>query len=381
LLAAAGLVYERPSRPQFGRAGKSLAGAQIRDGRRMTRASPWWARDVYADRKPFLKARGKIAAAVRNFFASEGFGEVETAALQVSGGNEAHISAFGVDLVGPSGEESRLYLHTSPEFSCKKLLAAGEERIFTFARVFRNRERGPLHHPEFTMLEWYRAGEPTLRLMEDCAGLLAVAARAVGASDFAWRDRTVDPFAEPELLSVSEAFAAHANIDLAALLDDREGLAHAAARDGIRVAPDDTWSDLFSKIMTEKVEHRLGCERPTILYDYPLSEAALARASADDPRFADRFELYLCGVEIANGFGELTDAAEQRRRLEAQMATRQRIYGESYPIDEDFLEALAVMPQASGIALGFDRLVMLASGAERIEQVLWTPVTVRGTAL
>jgi lysyl-tRNA synthetase class 2 len=162
------------------------------------------------------------------------------------------------------------------------------------------------------------------------------------------------------------------------LLDDRGGLARAAARDGVRVAEDDTWSDLFSKILSEKIEHMLGRERPTILTDYPLSEAALARVSADDPRFADRFELYVCGVEIANGFAELTDPVEQRRRFEAQMRDKARIYGEEYPIDEDFLAALAQMPEASGVALGFDRLVMLATGAERIEQTLWTPVADRG---
>lgn len=344
----------------------------------MTRALPWWARDVYADRKPFLKARGAIAAAVRRFFAAEGFEEVETAALQLSGGNETHISAFATELIDGRGEKSRLYLHSSPEFSCKKLLAAGEERIFTLAHVFRNRERSALHHPEFSMLEWYRAGEPTLRLMEDCAGLMASAARAAGASDFVWRDRACDPFAEPEILSVCEAFARHASIDLASVLSDRDGLARAAARDGVRIAEDDTWSDLFSKIMSEKIEHQLGRERPTILTDYPLSEAALARANPDDPRFADRFELYVCGVELANGFAELTDAAEQRRRFEAQMAEKRRIYGEAYPIDEDFLAALAEMPEACGVALGFDRLVMLATGAKRIEQVLWTPVAERG---
>jgi lysyl-tRNA synthetase class 2 len=347
----------------------------------MTRASPWWARDVYADRKPFLKARSKIAAAVRHFFASEGFTEVETAALQLSPGNEAHISAFGTELVAPSGEKSRLFLHSSPEFACKKLLAAGEQRIFTFARVFRNRERSPLHHPEFTMLEWYRAGQPTLRLMEDCAGLLTVAARAVGADLFTYRSGSADPFAEPEVLSIVKAFELYANIDLLPILEDRDALARAAARDGIRVAPDDSWSDLFSKIISEKVEPHLGRERATILCDYPLSQAALARPNDEDPRFADRFELYLCGVEIANGFGELTDVGEQRRRFEAQMAIRRQTYGDDYPIDEDFLEALAVMPPASGIALGFDRLVMLATGAERIEQVLWTPVPPVGTPL
>ena len=182
-------------------------------------------------------------------------------------------------------------------------------------------------------------------------------------------------------MTVCEAFDRHANIDLAALLGDRDGLARAAARDGVSVAADDTWSDLFSKILSEKVEHRLGRGRATILTDYPVSEAALARPKPDDPRFAERFELYVCGVEIANGFGELTDPAEQRRRFVEASAARARLYGETCPIDEDFLDALAVMPPASGIALGFDRLVMLAAGATRIEQVLWTPVAERGTLL
>jgi len=340
----------------------------------MTRASPWWARDVYADRKPFLKARGKIAAAARHFFASQGFTEVETAALQVSGGNEAHVSALPVDLIDSAGAAQRMYLHTSPEFACKKLLAAGEEKIFTLARVFRNRERSPLHHPEFTMLEWYRSGAPLLRLAEDCAGLLAEAASAAGARDVGWRGRLCDPYAEPRLISVTEAFAQYAGIDLPALLEDREALAAAAGRDGIRVAVDDSWSDLFSKILSEKIEPRLGSERPDVLYDYPVSEAALSRPSPSDRRFAERFELYVCGVELANAFGELTDPAEQRRRFKEQAVVRRRVYGEDAPIDADFLDALAHMPEASGIALGFDRLVMLAAGAERIEQVLWTPV-------
>jgi lysyl-tRNA synthetase class 2 len=229
------------------------------------------------------------------------------------------------------------------------------------------------------MLEWYRAGAPPSRLMEDCAGLLIAAARAVGAERFAYRGASVDPFAEPEVVSVAEAFDRYAGVDLPALLDDRDALARAAARDGIRVAEDDSWSDLFSKIVSEKIEPALGRERATILCDYPLSEAALARPKPEDPRFAERFELFVCGVELANGFGELTDPVEQRRRFTAQMEKRRRIYGDDYPIDEDFLDALAHMPQASGIALGFDRLAMLASGAERIEQVLWTPVAERGT--
>ena len=294
--------------------------------------------------------------------------------LQVSPGNEAHLHAFATELIGPDATRSRLYLHTSPEFACKKLLAAGEERLFTFARVFRNREHGALHAPEFTMLEWYRAHESYAALMRDCAEVLAVTADAAQTKAFAFRNRTADPFATIEKVTVAEAFLRFANIDLLATLDERDALAAAARGRGIRVADDDTWSDIFSRILVERIEPHLGIGRATILDEYPTVEAALARPSAHDRRVAERFELYMCGVEIANAFGELTDAAEQRRRFEAEMAEKQRVHGERYPIDEDFLAALAQMPPASGIALGFDRLVMLATGAPRIDQVQWTPV-------
>jgi lysyl-tRNA synthetase class 2 len=323
-----------------------------------------------------------MLARARSFFGAMNFTEVDCAILQVSPGNEAHISAFATVLHDPSGQESTLYLHSSPEFSAKKLLAAGEERIFTFAHAFRNRERGKLHHPEFTMLEWYRAAEPYSRLIEDCAGLLAETAAAAGTGFLTYGGHVADPFAEPEVLAVTDAFDRYAGIDLLATMPggvpDREALAVLAARCGMRVTADDSWSDLFSKLLSEKIEPHLGHGRATILVDYPASEAALAKLSPD-PRLAERFELYACGVELANGFGELNDPAEQRRRFEAEMAERQRIYGESYPIDEDFLEALEIMPEACGIALGFDRLVMLATGATRIEQVLWTPVAETGS--
>lgn len=318
-----------------------------------------------------------MVEAARGFFNSEHFLEVDPAILQVSPGNQTHISAFGTELVDASGAATKLYLHASPEFAAKKLLAAGEERIFSFAHVFRNRERGRLHHPEFTMLEWYRAGEPYQRLIEDCAGLLARTVAAAGSRDLRFGGHIADPFEEPEILTVAEAFDQYAGIDLIATLSgseaDRNALATGARAHGIRTTDDDSWSDVFSKILSEKIEPNLGHGRPTILMDYPASEAALARLQ-EDRRFAERFELYACGVELANGFGELTDAAEQRRRFEAEMAERRRIYGEAYPIDEDFLQALTIMPAASGIALGFDRLVMLATGAAHIEQVIWTPV-------
>ena len=340
-------------------------------------SSPFWARHVHADRRPALLARVRIVAALRAWFVAEGFIEVETGALVVSPGNETHLHAFTASLAAPDGTRLPLYLRTSPEFACKKLLAAGEQRIVEFARVFRNRESGALHHPEFTMVEWYRAGEPYQVLMQDCAALLAKAAEAAGTKEFRFRGRATDPFAEPERLTVAEAFAKFAGIDLLATLPDskpdRERLARAALSAGIRIADDDRWGDIFSRVLVERVEGQLGIGRATILDEYPLVQAALARP-ARDPRVAERFELYVCGVELANGFGELTDAVEQRRRLESEMTEKQRIYSERYPLDEDFLAALAQMPQSSGIALGLDRLVMLAVGASRIDQVIWTPL-------
>jgi lysyl-tRNA synthetase class 2 len=345
--------------------------------------SPWWAAHVHADRRSFLAARDRIKRALRGFFHARDFVEVEAAVLQVSPGNEAHLHAFAAELVGPDGGRSRLYLHTSPEFACKKLLAAGERRIFDFARVFRNRERGALHHPEFTLLEWYRAQEPYEAVMEDCAAVLAAAAEAAQTKRFAFRGRSIDPFAAPERLTVAQAFREFAGIDLLATVSaqdtDRKALATAARGAGIRPAADDTWGDIFSRVLVERIEPHLGLGRATFLYEYPVAQAALARPSAADPRVAERFELYACGVELANGFGELTDAAEQRRRFEDEMNEKQRVHGERYPIDEDFLAALAQMPPACGVALGFDRLAMLATGASRIDQVVWTPVAEHGT--
>jgi len=339
---------------------------------------PFWSRDVHAARRPYLLARARIMAALRNWFATRDFVEVETSALQVSPGNETHLHAFAADLIGPGGERRPLYLRTSPEFSCKKLLAAGETRIVDFARVFRNRERGALHHPEFTMLEWYRAHEPYEALMDDCANLLAEAARAAGAAQFVYRGKMIDPFAPAERLTVADAFSRHAGLDLLATVrngkGDRDALAKQAVKTGIVIADNDNWADIFSRILVDRVDPHLGVGRATILYEYPLPLAALARAKPGSDKVAERFELYACGVELANAFGELRETAEQRARFEAAMAEKEELYGERYPIDDDFLAALAGMPPASGIALGFDRLVMLASGAQRIDQVIWSPV-------
>jgi len=361
-----------------------------------------------------LLARARAVAAVRAWFASDGFIEVEPAALQLSPGNETHLHGFSTELIAQDGSRAAAYLHTSPEFAMKKLLAAGETRIFALARVFRNRERSALHAPEFTMLEWYRVGEGQEALMRDCAAVLRLAAEAAGTKRLSFRGREADPFAEPERLSVREAFLRYAGVDIFDAAPspspltgegwgggenhragqrgrppsltlpregggngggaDRDRLAAAVAALGLRVAADDSWSDLFSRLLCDKVEPNLGLGRPTLLTDYPASEAALARLCPHDPRIAERFELYACGVELANAFGELTDAAEQRRRFEADMALKLQLYGESYPIDEDFLECMPYMKETAGAALGFDRVAMLVCGADTIEDVQWTPV-------
>jgi lysyl-tRNA synthetase class 2 len=339
--------------------------------------SPWWSAARHADIRPFLVARGAITKAVRAWFDEQGFAEVETGILQVSPGNETHLHAPRTELTGGGGgARATRYLRTSPEFACKKLLAAGEPKIFEFARVFRDRERGDLHLPEFTMLEWYRADAGYDAVMADSIVIIAHAAQATGIGQFSFRGRIADPFAEPELLTVAAAFERLAGIDLLATVANGEGdrgALAAAAKAKVRIRDDDTWSDIFSKVLVEHVEPKLGQGRLTVLFEYPVPEAALARAKPSDPRVAERFEIYACGVELANGFGELTDASEQRRRFTQAMDEKQRRYGERYPLDEDFLEAVAQMPEASGVALGFDRLVMLASGALRVDQVVWTP--------
>ncbi len=298
---------------------------------------------------------------------------------------EPHLRSFATRLHGPfDGTASEMHLQTSPEFAMKKLLAAGETRIFQIAHVFRDGERGATHHPEFSMLEWYRAGAGTDALIADASALLrsvwAAVPEALRGDGLRWQGAVCDPTASPQVLSVADAFARHAGIDLLATAPDPlapdAGHLRRAARDaGLNVPDSGDWEDLFFHIFLAKVEPQLGLQAPTALIDWPLSMAALARVSSRDPRCADRVEIYVAGLELANGFNELTDAAEQRRRFDADRAKQQRLYGSAAPLDEDFLDALGHMPDAAGMAMGFDRLVMLATGAATIDDVLWAPVT------
>lgn len=327
---------------------------------------PTWHPESLAARLPFLQRRARLAQATRAFFETRGYVEVETPYAVSTPGEEVYLAAFRTERHGPCGEREMLWLHTSPEFAMKRLLVGGAGNIFQLARVWRNGEGSDLHASEFTLLEWYRPGAPMSSLMDETETYLRavlppfVECRGVRTS--------LDGF---ERLRVAEAFARYAGADVLATADDAAAL---AAEAGARLRTDENWEDLFFRLLLERVEPHLGRDHPTFLTHWPAAQAALARRDPADPRSALRFELYVCGMELANAFEELTDAAEQRARFVADRARRHATGAPDWSLDEDFLAALAHgMPPCSGIALGFDRLAMIASGATRIEQVMWMP--------
>ena len=321
---------------------------------------PPWHPESFAARLPFLRRRALLTQGTRAFFAARGYTEVETAYAVPVPGEEVHLRAWRTRQHFPDGAARDLWLHTSPEFAMKRLLVAGAGPIFQFARVWRDGEGSRTHLGEFTMLEWYRPGLGFTGLMDETEALLrAVLPPPLWEFGF-------------ERLTVAEAFARHTGVDVLATEGDPAALARdagAVLRDG------EGWEDLFFRLLLERVEPHLGRDRPSFLTHWPASQAALARRDPDDPRTALRFELFVRGMELANAFEELTDPAEQEARFHRDRARRAALYGPDWNADEGFLAALRHgMPNASGIALGFDRLAMLAAGAERIEQVLWMPL-------
>ncbi len=324
------------------------------------------------------RARARLSAAVRETLGALGYEEVETPCLVPAPGMEPHIQAFEAAFVPEGGGAPRpLFLHTSPEYAMKRLLADGLPRTFQLARVFRNGEVSRTHNPEFTMLELYRTGTDYTGVMADLERLVEACARALspdGSARATRAGRAVDLAAPYERLTVADAFRRHAGVDLPACGGDAARLAEAARRAGLDPGPPgEAFDDVFFRVMLDAVEPRIGVDRPTYLVDWPAPMAALSRVKRDDPTVAERFELYAGGLELANGFTELTDAAEQRRRLVEEQEHRRRLGHRVYPLDERFLEALGRMPDAGGVAVGFDRLLMLLAGAEAIEDVLLFP--------
>lgn len=337
--------------------------------------APPWRPDRFQARKPYLLARGRILNAIRQWFTDQGFLEVDTPVLQTSPGMEPTLRPFETMLEEMDGSASPMGLHTSPEFAMKKLLAAGAGPIFQIAHVFRNGERSQTHHPEFSMLEWYRPGAAWQEIAADTCTLIQVAARAAAPLTPA---APFDSEGAVEWLSVRSAFETALGFDPMPIQDDMQGIRQAIEAAGLATAPEDGWDDIFFRGLLNRIEPGLGAAAPVVLYGYPARMAALARLDAADPLVAERFEVFAGGVELANGFGELTDADEQKARFKADLAAIQAAGGDRR-IDADFLAALAHgMPASSGAAMGFDRLVMLASGATHIEDVLWLPVAEPG---
>ena len=291
----------------------------------------WWLPHNFNKKRPYLEERAQVIKALRNFFDMREFTEVHTPALQICPVMDAHIHAFKTTRYGAGkSSEQEMYLHTSPEFDMKKLLAAGMERIYQMCPVYRNAEDSSKHSPEFMILEWYRTGTDYTALMEDCEALLRQVAEGLGIKHYQFQGVLCDPYKPMERISVAEAFEEYAGIDLPVYLEKPEEFAKAAQDIGVRVIDSDHWDDLFHAIMADRIEPHLGHGVATVLYDYPFSMAALSRKKPDDPRFAERFELYVCGVELANAFSELTDSQEQRERFRSEMTLKKELYSEEY---------------------------------------------------
>ena len=322
-----------------------------------------------------LKVRARLLSRIRRFFDVRGFTEVETPLLVASPGTEPHLTAFETRY-RDGCQDRRLFMHPSPEHAMKRLLGAGFERIFQICKAFRHEAAGALHHPEFTILEWYRAYADYEAIMADSEALVCALATAInGGPRLRYGDLTVDVTPPWERLSVGEAFARYAGVEIGPD-EDRDAFIRSAREKGhLSVTREDDYASAYFKVFLDSVEGRLGRHRPTILVDYPAGMAALAKRKPEAPHLAERFEIYIAGVELANGFTELNDPSEQRVRFEAELLERRSNGAAAYPIDEAFLEAMeAGIPPAGGVAVGVDRLLMLLTGAKTIGDVIAFPL-------
>lgn len=337
-------------------------------------------RENFERKLPFLLSRNKIISTIKKFFADDDFVEVDTPILQYSPGMEVHLFGFETQFNNINGlDKQKLYLHTSPEFSMKKLLSFGMQNIYQFTHTFRNEVVSPTHYPEFTMLEWYRVGYNYEKLMDDCEKILKNTLDVIGAEYFEYNGIKCDLKNGIEKITVQEAFEKYCHFDVLATIDNVKkpsvnAIRAEAEKLGIRVSTSDTWDDVYEKLMFEFIEPNFGHGKPTILYEYPVHQAALSKAKDNQPNVAERFEIYVCGVELANAFTELTDRNVQEERFVADQKEKLSLYGETFPIDYEFLDAIENLKPCTGIAMGVDRLIMLATHAKNIKDVLWIEI-------
>ncbi|MGQ9859448.1 MAG: EF-P lysine aminoacylase EpmA [Thermodesulfobacteriota bacterium] len=322
-----------------------------------------------------LKTRSRVFRWVREFFHERGFLEVYPPALVPLPGMEPHLDPIGVNLHLMDGTPRRFYLHTSPEYCMKKLLSAGLERIYALGHVFRSGEISWTHNPEFMLLEWYRAGEDYCRVMEDCEELICHLATLTGNHGSIQHGESPLDLSRPwPRLTVREVMRQYASVDVDQIGSLEDMVRVANGKGYTEVDSSWPWEDIFYRIFLQEVEPQLPKSRPFFLVDYPLEMGSLARRKPDAPRWVERFELYLGGLELANGFSELTDPLEQEARLISERSQRERAGKELYPVDRSFLEALQRgIPEAAGVALGVDRLLMVLTGSSDIKDVIPFP--------
>jgi len=345
-------------------------------------STKWWKPELYLKHMDKRLTRQTVIRSLRSYFETDGFIEVDTPALQISPGVEVHLKAFKTTFNNPLSGDQTFYLHTSPELTMKKLITAGLPKIFQICHTYRNEGVSPTHSPEFTMLEWYRTGCDYKTIMHDTENLVRGATRDSGATLLRRGNRTCDPFKPWEYLTIQEAFLKYTGIDIMKTVPDTPTLEpdplplrREAEKIGEKCADSDRWEDIFFRIMLNHIEDKLGDSTPTVLYEYPTCLGALARKKPDNPLVVERFEAYACGVELCNAFSELTDPAEQEERFVYDLGMKEKLYGDKYPIDNDFLDALRFgMPTCSGNAIGVDRLIMLITGADDIRDTQWAPV-------